>query len=142
LLAAFLDPDAGTVNIVLEHMDGGSLEDVVRNGGCQDPVALADISYQILLGVQFLHRHNVAHRDIKPANVLLNSMGVVKVADFGLATEILEECDDSNTSGGSIAELDVFTGTLTYMVRKCADIYWFLRNICMCFVLLYIIVAR
>ena len=46
-VAAFLDSKSGMVNLVVEYMDGGSLQDVVDNGGCQDEEALADIAYQV-----------------------------------------------------------------------------------------------
>jgi hypothetical protein len=37
------------VNLVVEYMDGGSLQDVVDGGGCRDEAALADIAYQVKL---------------------------------------------------------------------------------------------
>ncbi len=47
-----------------------------------------NILKQILDGLNYLHKQNIAHRDIKPANILINSQEVVKVADFGLAKKL------------------------------------------------------
>mmetsp|Transcript_7432 Transcript_7432/g.13363 ORF Transcript_7432/g.13363 Transcript_7432/m.13363 type:complete len:237 (-) Transcript_7432:369-1079(-) len=46
---------------------------------------VASVAYQILWGVAFLHFENSIHRDIKPANILVNSLGEVKLSDFGIS---------------------------------------------------------
>ncbi|CBY30802.1 unnamed protein product [Oikopleura dioica] len=46
------------------------------------------ISFQIIQGLQFMHRQGYFHRDIKPENLLLMGPDLVKIADFGLAREI------------------------------------------------------
>lgn len=50
-------------------------------------VAAARQSYlfQLLQGVSFCHSHRVIHRDLKPQNLLINELGAIKLADFGLA---------------------------------------------------------
>ena len=68
--------------IVMEYMDGGSLDNLVKKGGCQDEVVLADISRQALTGLAFLHANHSVHRDIKPANILCSSSRVVIIANF------------------------------------------------------------
>ena len=82
------------VSIVLEFMDRGSLESLVKDcsgrGGGKEFVlprpALAGIMYQLLFGLSYLHWYKMSHRDIKPANVLINSAGEVKISDFGIAS--------------------------------------------------------
>ncbi|KAI5931477.1 Cyclin-dependent kinase 3 [Manis javanica] len=41
--------------------------------------------FQLLQGVNFCHSHRVIHRDLKPQNLLINELGAIKLADFGLA---------------------------------------------------------
>lgn len=46
------------------------------------------ILYQILKGVEFMHKAHILHRDMKPANILLDSECNAKVCDFGLARSV------------------------------------------------------
>lgn len=41
--------------------------------------------YQIISGLNEIHKFNVIHRDIKPENILVSKNGVLKIADFGMA---------------------------------------------------------
>jgi len=43
---------------------------------------------QVLEGVEYLHKSDIIHRDLKISNLLLNSRGILKIADFGMAREI------------------------------------------------------
>ena len=69
-------------------MDGGALSNVVAQLGCIPEVALANMTYQILLGLLYLKREKRVHRDVKPSNMLINSRGEVKVTDFGISAEL------------------------------------------------------
>lgn len=49
---------------------------------------IRNIMFQILQGLNYIHKHGFFHRDIKPENLLCNGPELVKIADFGLAREI------------------------------------------------------
>ena len=66
LYDAFTNPKTGLINLVIEYMDGGSLADLVKAGGCSDEVVLTDLAGQVLEGLAYLHENKQIHRDIKP----------------------------------------------------------------------------
>ena len=41
--------------------------------------------YEMLKGINYIHKHKILHRDLKPQNLLINTNGVLKICDFGLA---------------------------------------------------------
>jgi len=45
---------------------------------------------QIMDGLIFMHKNNIIHRDIKTENILVNTSGVLKFADFGLARDLIQ----------------------------------------------------
>eukprot|EP00624_Nannochloropsis_granulata_P004785 evm.model.NODE_33943_length_28332_cov_56.245975.5 len=98
----FADPARGTVNLLVEYMDGGSLEDLVKAGGCDNEAVLANMARCILLGLNYLHERQKIHRDIKPGNLLMNTKGVVKIADFGVSRNLTGTSDLSKTFVGTV----------------------------------------
>jgi serine/threonine protein kinase len=67
---AFSNPEEGVVCLMIEYMDGGSLQDIVDQGGCDDEMTLANISLQALKGLSFLHSSSQIHRDLKPGKLV------------------------------------------------------------------------
>ena len=69
--------------LVMEHLDGETLEHRLKRGRLKWPEALEPL-LQIAGALEAAHRQGIVHRDLKPANVMLTKSGA-KVLDFGLA---------------------------------------------------------
>ena len=74
--------------IVMEHLDGGSLEDRLRGGGLPSTEDALEWLGQAAVALDAAHRHGVVHRDVKPGNLLLAADGGLRVADFGIASAV------------------------------------------------------
>lgn len=81
--------DTHYVYLVLELAHNGELAKHFKLGtrGLSEKAA-ADIFKQVLSGVLYLHTHNIIHRDLSLNNLLLTKDLNVKIADFGLATQL------------------------------------------------------
>jgi serine/threonine protein kinase len=86
-----LDNDGRHHFIVLEYVDGASLQHIVSKHGPLTVVRACDYVRQAALGLQYAHENGLVHRDIKPANLLLDRTGVVKIHDLGLARILGDE---------------------------------------------------
>lgn len=75
------------LNIILEYVENGSIESLIRNfGGFRHETLIQIYIQQVLRGLDYLHSQGVIHRDIKGGNILTTKDGIVKLADFGVAT--------------------------------------------------------
>ncbi|KAI3517895.1 hypothetical protein L1887_17116 [Cichorium endivia] len=98
----FEKPD-GDIAILMEYMDAGTLDSLLKNVGTFTEKSLADIARQILNGLNYLHAHKIIHRDIKPANLLVNKNMEVKIADFGVSKIMCRTLDACNSYVGTCA---------------------------------------
>lgn len=78
---------ADSLYIVLEYCENGSLHQICKNFGKFPENLVSLYTQQVLQGLLFLHEQGVIHRDIKGANILTTKEGLVKLADFGVATK-------------------------------------------------------
>jgi len=75
----------GTPYLVMEFLEGESLDANIR---ARRPMSLEDklnIGIQLCEGLAYAHERNIVHRDVKPGNVMLLKDGTVKIVDFGIA---------------------------------------------------------
>ncbi|MEV6731421.1 serine/threonine-protein kinase [Streptomyces sp. NPDC051364] len=78
--------EQGLPVIVMELVDGPSLDDVLAERGSLDPREAAAIGAKLMDALDAAHRAGVLHRDVKPGNVLLERSGRVVLTDFGIAS--------------------------------------------------------
>ncbi|WP_434425180.1 serine/threonine protein kinase [Nannocystis pusilla] len=94
--------------LVMEYIDGVSLEQWIDDGASLDPAALLRVALGLLDILEYLHARvpPVLHRDIKPANVVLRPDGAPTLVDFGAVRTVFRAAEE----GGSTV-----VGTFGYM---------------------------
>ena len=95
----------GRTYLVMEYIEGASLESLLRRYGALDPELAIGVVASCAAGLNYAHRHHVLHRDLKPSNLLFTGDDKLKIIDFGVAA-LLGPADDSS---------DELAGTPQYM---------------------------
>ncbi|MFJ3105030.1 serine/threonine-protein kinase [Streptomyces sp. NPDC086835] len=103
--------------IVMELVDGPSLDDVLNTRGVMDPREAAGIGASVLEALGAAHRAGVLHRDVKPGNVLLDRSGRVVLTDFGIAA--MDDPGDGSTS--HLTRSGEIVGSLDYLAPERAQ---------------------
>jgi eukaryotic-like serine/threonine-protein kinase len=91
--------DLGLHYIVMEYLDGQTLDEVLDHRGKLSPAEALPLLLQALAGLQYLHEQLIVHRDLKPANLMLvpalDAAGrttlSLKILDIGLGRALFEE---------------------------------------------------
>jgi mitogen-activated protein kinase kinase len=107
--------DGQQICIFMEFMDVGSLERVCSVSGKIAEPYLGKIALSVLRGLSYLYQElRIIHRDIKPSNILLNSLGQVKICDFGVSGK------------AETSQIGTFVGTGAYMsVSAISTCIWY-----------------
>ena len=72
--------------IVMELIDGITLKQYLQKKSVLDPSEVLDFTIQTAKALEHAHSKGIIHRDIKPQNIMLLKDGMIKVADFGIAS--------------------------------------------------------
>ncbi|HEU0130161.1 MAG TPA: Stk1 family PASTA domain-containing Ser/Thr kinase [Mycobacteriales bacterium] len=102
--------DGGRVYLVMEHVEGRTLRELIREHGRLSPQQALDVTAGVLEALAAAHAAGLVHRDVKPENVLVSPTGTVKVADFGLARAI--EATHHTVADGTLL------GTVAYLAPE------------------------
>ena len=113
------EEDNGTHFLVLELVEGPTLEDQIKRGAIPVEESLK-LALQIAGALEAAHEKGVIHRDLKPANIKVTPVGKVKVLDFGLATAFEGDAADATLSNSptlsmAATQQGVILGTAAYM---------------------------
>jgi serine/threonine protein kinase/Tol biopolymer transport system component len=113
---------AGIDFIVMEYVDGSSLDDVIPAKGLRLAQALR-YGVGIADAMSKAHEAGIIHRDLKPSNVIVTGEGRVKILDFGLA-KLLDSADapaDAKTYTSPLTDDGIVVGTTAYMSPEQAE---------------------
>lgn len=94
IVTAFdVDSENGLHYLVMEYVEGRDLHQIIRENGPMKIEQACDVIRQAALGLHHAHEAGLIHRDVKPSNFIVDTTGVVKLLDLGLARFMVETGD-------------------------------------------------
>ncbi len=92
-----------TVYVVMDYIEGESLNKVLDAYGAQPQEAVIEWAKQLSEVLDYLHTRTppIIYRDMKPANIMLKPDGTVRLIDFGIAREYKEGKTEDTTNIGT-----------------------------------------
>jgi len=115
--------------IVMEYLDGETLEEVLQRRKQLPPSEAARIVHQALLGLQHIHQMGMVHRDLKPVNLMLvpgapkggpdtTANATVKVLDIGLGRAMFDENAPGQPDAPDLTGAGALLGTPEYLAPE------------------------
>ena len=92
-----------TIYVVMDYIEGESLDKILLDQGPQSEELVLEWAKQLCDALSYLHQQKppIIYRDMKPANVMLKPEGNIKIIDFGIAREYMEESLSDTTVLGT-----------------------------------------
>jgi serine/threonine-protein kinase len=104
--------DDGSFYLVMEYLDGPTLEELVRTLGPLPPARAVHLLRQVCGALAEAHTAGLVHRDLKPGNVIVAALGgqpdVAKLLDFGLVQDLSADADGRLTRTGTVLGTPAF----------------------------------
>ncbi len=92
---------------VMEFVEGATVKEMIERQGCVPEIKAIDVIEQVCDALVHAWKNGIIHRDIKPSNIIVNSDGVAKLCDLGLAKTVTED--------SQITQTGVIMGTPFYL---------------------------
>lgn len=86
--------------LVLEHLNGGSLRDMLDRGRLLTPSQALMVGLDACRGLDYMHRRGVIHRDLKPANLAFGDDRHLRILDVGISRMVAEQTWAEPTAAG------------------------------------------
>jgi serine/threonine-protein kinase len=96
----------GRPYFAMQYVQGRTLQELINHGSIDEKQSVRVVA-MIAEAVDFAHQNGILHRDIKPSNILVDSKGIARLTDFGLAKH--------TDAGESLTRTGVVLGTPSYM---------------------------
>jgi len=103
----------GVLYLVMEFIDGPSLNQIVKNHGVFTVEKAIEATLAGAKGLAYSHSCGMVHRDIKPSNLIQDADGTVKILDMGTA-----RLGGSGASEGDLTQQGTIMGTVNYMAPE------------------------
>jgi serine/threonine protein kinase len=108
--------------IVMEYVEGGTLEKFCTPEGMLEPREVAEIAFKCVRALAFAQTLGLTHRDLKPGNILHNDGTDIKIADFGAAiNKVSDRTIITNVGSPAYMAPELVTGTA--QASHLTDIY-------------------
>jgi serine/threonine-protein kinase len=111
----FASTSDGVFYLVMELVDGETLDTVLERDGKLEPARAIRIATQVCDVLEAAHALQIVHRDLKPANIMLSGRDRVKVLDFGLAKSFAPD-----RAGNTMTQAGEMLGTPAYLAPEIA----------------------
>ena len=97
---SYFSRKTNTLWLILEYCSSGSVIDLMfAMDRTFTEYEIASIIDMVLKGLNYIHNKCLIHRDIKGANILINEEGIVKIADFGVGAQLINENNRKSKKG-------------------------------------------
>jgi serine/threonine protein kinase/Leucine-rich repeat (LRR) protein len=120
--------DGGLNYLVMEHLQGETLEEVLARRGKLPPDEAVRLIHQALAGLQHLHEKGMVHRDLKPANLMLVGRApgqpdstlqcTLKILDIGVGRALFDEGDPGGGAQEDLTTAGDMLGSPDYMAPE------------------------
>jgi serine/threonine protein kinase/tetratricopeptide (TPR) repeat protein len=104
--------------IAFEYVEGENLEALLEREGRLSIDRALEIGRDLASALTHAHGRGIVHRDLKPANVVISTLGIPKILDFGLAKEMPLAITSEGDTLARLTQAGMIVGTIAYMAPE------------------------